>query len=264
MSNDSVKKTVSVAFLLCVVCSVLVAGAAVLLRPLQEENKKLDVTKNLLLVTGLIKTMDTPKGQVKEAYKNVTAKVIDLSTGQLTDAVSAETFDAKKAAKDPKQNYNIDQSNDIARIKMRAQFATVYFVKDHDAVTQIVLPIYGKGLWSTLYGFLSLAPDTVTVNGLGFYDHGETPGLGGEVDNPAWKALWPGKKVLDPAKEFAPILTVIKGQVTESTPGAESKIDGLSGATITSRSVEKLVKYWLGSDGYGKFLAKFRTGEIHL
>ena len=122
----------------------------------------------------------------------------------------------------------------------------------------VILPIEGKGLWSTLYGYLAVGRDGNTIRGITFYQHGETPGLGGEVDNPKWKALWPGRKAYDAEGHAA--IGVIKGQA----PGAAEaphKVDGLSGATITSNGVTKLVRFWLGDGGFGKFLAGFRKGE---
>ena len=131
----------------------------------------------------------------------------------------------------------------------------------------MILPIYGKGLWSTLYGFIAVDADGQTIRGITFYEHGETPGLGGEVENPAWKALWPGKSAFS-AEEIkgssldhlpTPIIQVAKGQVTSETVQAEHKVDGLSGATITSNGVTALVRYWLGPDGFGSYLHQLRS-----
>lgn len=258
--QDSIGKTLTVAVLLCVVCSVLVSGAAVNLRPIQEENKKLDVKKNLLLSSGLLTKQKPTKKDILEAYKQVETYVINIETGELTTEVNATDYDPRAAVKDPKTSVNIPASEDIAGIKKRAKFAKVYAVKKDGALDMIILPVHGKGLWSTLYGFLALAPDTKTVKGLGFYEHGETPGLGGEVDNSIWKAKWPGKIVYD--DNFKPIIDIIKGQVDPSSSKANHQIDGLSGATITSVGVENLVNFWLSKSGYGPFLENVRQGTI--
>ena len=123
----------------------------------------------------------------------------------------------------------------------------------------LLLPIHGKGLWSTLYGFIALETDTRTVKGIGFYQHGETAGLGGEVDNPQWKKQWEGKLVLD--DKYKPIFKVQKGSVDNADPMAQYKVDGLSGATITSNGVTGLIQYWLGEDGFGPYLARFRESK---
>lgn len=258
MQNDSVGRTLTVAAVLCVVCSILVAGSAVSLKPKQELNKVLDVKKNLLLAAGLIDNPKAKKSEIEEAFKAIDTKLIDLKTGQEVSGTKHEDYDVLKAAKDSKLNKVIDAKDDLAGIKTRAKFAKIYLAKTNGVVDLIVLPVHGKGLWSTLYGFLALAPDTKTVKGFGFYQHGETPGLGGEVDNPRWKAQWVGKEVL--GKDFSPIIDIVKGSVDPSSSKANSQVDGLSGATITSNGVEQLVHYWLGKDGYGPFLSNFRAG----
>ncbi len=256
MQKDSTLRTIVVAAVLCVVCSVLVSSAAVGLRAKQEENKKLDIKKNLLLATGLIDAKAS-KEEINQAYKKVEAQVIKLESGEIMEDMSAEDFDQRAARKDPEMNKKIDPAQDKAGIKVRSQYSTVYKVVEEGEVKMLVLPINGKGLWSTLYGFIALAPDTKTVKGLGFYEHAETPGLGGEVDNPNWKAQWRGKVALD--EEYRPEIRVVKGAVDPNDPEAEHKVDGLSGATITSNGVSGLVNYWLGQDGFGPYLAKFRN-----
>ena len=127
---------------------------------------------------------------------------------------------------------------------------------DEGQVEKIILPIEGKGLWSTLYGFLALGPDTTSITGITFYQHGETPGLGGEVDNPSWKALWPGRRAFD--DEWKPAIQVIKGRA-KSAAEDPYRVDGLSGATLTARGVNELVRYWLGEEGFGPYLERFRS-----
>lgn len=262
MATNSVGGTLGVAAVLCVVCSVLVSTATIQLRPLQEENKQLDIQKSLLLAAGLIKSREIGKEEVNKAFEKVDTRIIDLKSGDLVSGVDASKVDIRKESKDPKMNMMIPADKDIAKIKMRAQRAKVFFVKEDSQVKMLIIPVHGKGLWSTLYGFMALAPDTKTVKGFGFYEHGETPGLGGEVDNPRWKSLWVDKKVL--GENFEPIIQLVKGNVDASTPGADHKVDGLSGATMTTLGVERLLNFWLSDLGYGPFLAKFRSGGIQL
>jgi Na+-transporting NADH:ubiquinone oxidoreductase subunit C len=132
----------------------------------------------------------------------------------------------------------------------------VYLVEEQGALQQVILPVYGKGLWSTMYGFIALGPDLSTVRGFGFYQHGETPGLGGEIENRSWLAKWPGKVVYD--EKGAVKLRVIKGEVDAAAADARYKVDGLSGATLTARGVSNLLAYWLGENGYQPFLHQLR------
>jgi len=149
---------------------------------------------------------------------------------------------------------------DLAKIKRRAKSVPVYLVMKEDQIDTVILPIYGKGLWSTMYAFLALEGDTNTVKGLSFYEHAETPGLGGEVDNELWKKSWKGKKVFSP--DWAPVIDLPKAKVDPQRPEAIHQVDGLSGATLTTRGVKNLLRYWLGENGYGPFLANLRQQGV--
>lgn len=254
-NKETIQFTLTVAFLLCVVCSVVVSTAAVLLRPMQNTNKELDFKRNILSAAGMLEQGKS----IAEQFKNVNAKIVDLEIGQFSDKFTPEEFDQSKASDDPAISKAVAPSDDIAKIGRRENYAEVYFADSSDGQV-LILPVRGYGLWSTLSGFIALKADYNTVAGLGFYDHKETPGLGGEVDNPNWKALWKGKKVYNEQGEV--VLTIIKGNVTPSTPDADYKVDGLSGATLTSQGVDYLIEYWLGDKGYGPFIKNLRDGDI--
>lgn len=253
-ANDTVGKTLLVAFLLCIACSVLVSASVVMLKDKQQENKELDRKRNILAAAGLLE----PGKNVETLFQSVEVKVVDFKTGEYVEMADPQNYDQRKAAKDPKQNMRLQAGEDIAGIKRRAPYGTVYLAKNSSgAVERIILPIHGYGLWSTLYGFLALEKDAETVAGLGFYEHAETPGLGGEVDNPQWKAQWLGKKIYDGSGN--PAISMFKGQVTSATPDAEHKFDALAGATLTSRGVENLVNFWTGELGFGPYLKKLKS-----
>ncbi|WMP16132.1 Na(+)-translocating NADH-quinone reductase subunit C [Thiothrix lacustris] len=255
LPNDSKVKTIGVALVLCLVCSIAVSTAAVALKPVQEANKLLDKKRNILEIAGL----EQPGKSVEEVFKQVQAKVVDLQTGEYVEGINPDTFDARAASVDPKQNVVLTKEQDIASIKRRAKYATVYLVKDaHGKLQKLILPVHGYGLWSTLYGFLALQADANTVVGLGFYEQAETPGLGGEVDNPTWKAKWPGKQVFDANGKVA--IRVMKGAAPDGDPKALHEVDALSGATLTSRGVDNLIHFWLGENGFGPYLQKVRNG----
>ncbi len=254
-SNDGIGKTLTVALALCIVCSVVVSTAAVVLKPEQERNKSLDMKRNILSAAGLL---DESQG-VEEQFARVSTKVVDLRTGEFTDAVDPARYDQRKASKDPAQSVRLAGEDDPAKIIRKEHFSLVYLVNNEQGqLDKIILPIHGYGLWSTLYGFIGLEADANTVTGIGFYEHGETAGLGGEVDNPRWKNIWPGKKVYDDGQVE---IEVIKGSVDPAGASAEHQIDGLAGATLTSRGVSNLVRYWLGESGFEPFLNNLKRGE---
>jgi Na+-transporting NADH:ubiquinone oxidoreductase subunit C len=253
LPNDSTKKTIAVAIALCLVCSVVVSAAAVFLKPLQIENKKTDKKRNILEVTGV----GYESEGIDRAFEKFEIKLVNLETGEYSDRMDPLTFDQRKAAGDPQLGIKLNGDDDIAGIGKRSKFATVYVLKEDDEIKQYVLPVHGYGLWSTLYGFLALESDANTVRGLKFYEHAETPGLGGEVDNPKWRSLWEGKKISDQSGDV--LIKVVRGHVVPGLSGSEYQIDGISGATLTSQGVTNLLQYWLGDGGFGPYLNKIRT-----
>ena len=254
MGNDSISKTFGVALALCIVCAVVVSSAAVILRPTQEINKLIDLKTNILASAGLLQEGVS----IETQFEQITPRVVDLSTGRFTDAIDAATYDQRKASKDPALSMALDPKQDPAKIKRRVNYATVYMVEGEQGIEKIILPIKGYGLWSTLYGFIALESDLETVAGIGFYEHTETPGLGGEVDNLKWKSSWIGKQAYNQG-ELA--ITVLKGKADMSRAGSESQIDGLAGATLTTRGVDNLVRYWLGDQGFRPLINSLKTGE---
>ncbi len=255
-SNDTIKKTITVTVLVCLFCSIVVSTAAVMLKPLQEKNIEQDMKRNILAAAGMFDA----ERDVDEQFASVETKVVELSSGTYTDVVDAATYVPRAAAKDPQMSEALSGSDDLAKIGRQEKYALVYLVNDDSGKLQtVILPVRGYGLWSTMHGFIALESDLQTVVGLGFYEHGETPGLGGEIDNPRWKAQWPGKQVFNSEGDVE--LGLIKGIVDTSRSGAEYQIDGLSGATLTSKGVTNLVHFWLGGKGYGPYLDNLKAGK---
>lgn len=246
----------------CLVCSIFVAGAAVMLKDKQEVNRVLDRQQKVLTVAGLLaENAKVKPAEVERLYKtHIRPRVVDLASGEYDTKMDAATFDlaavvADNALSRPSEGEEIATTGLIRQPKKGRIFEVVF----GDSIEMVVLPIQGKGLWSTLYGYLAVDRNGNTIRGITFYAHGETPGLGGEVDNPAWKANWSGRKAYNEKGEAA--IGVIKGKA----PGAAEapfQIDGLSGATITGKGVTRFVRYWLGPQGYGPFLVRLQKGGV--
>lgn len=268
MQRNSVPYILGFCTAICLVCSVIVSTAAVGLKEKQEQNKILDRQKKVLTVAGLIKEKESVTAKkVQELFKKrIKSIIVDLKSGTLDKAMTkkAKTFDQQKAKKDPARSASAPENR--AGVKRLPKHALVYLVSKTDikedgkgfSLDKYIFPIEGKGLWSTLYGFIALAPNFNLIKGLIFYDHGETPGLGGEVENPSWKAKWPGRTVYGPKgsnpKSWGkPKIKVVKGSAGPPSKDPH-KVDGLSGATITSNGVTHLVRFWLGENGFGPFI----------
>ena len=120
-SQDSIQKTLTVALLLCFVCSVIVSAAAVILRPMQESNKALDKKKNILLAAGLYQE----NVSVDEQFSVIQTRIVDLSTGLFVDVDDVDAFDQRKSAKDPATSQVLSSDADIAKISRRENQAVV-------------------------------------------------------------------------------------------------------------------------------------------
>ncbi|MDB6177566.1 Na(+)-translocating NADH-quinone reductase subunit C [Paracoccus sp. Z330] len=251
---DNTAKTMVVALGLCFVASMIVSAAAVSLRPLQEQNAALDKQVNIVQVAGLYEDgID-----VAETFEAFEPHVLELATGEFTDQFDPYQFDDRAAADDVTLSAPLD--DDPANIGRQANYVTVYLLRNEDgSLDKVILPVYGYGLWSTLYGFIAVEEDGNTIYGLQFYEHAETPGLGAEVDNPRWKALWNDKLLRTDDGKGELAITVAK---TAPPAGEDYHIDALSGATLTSRGVDNLIRFWMSERGFEPFLERVRAGEI--
>ena len=252
-NKETFNGTLKFVFIICLVCAALVSISAIGLKPLQQANKLLDKQTKILEASGLIEKAGT---DIVGTYaKFVEAKMIDLNSGAIIEG-NTDMFDERSDARDVSKS--IKPTNDMAGINRRANNAVIYLVKDDQGVLDtIVLPIVGSGLWDLMYGFIGLAPDLNTVRSVVYSDLKETPGLGAEVLNPKWKALWPGKKMYNEQGEAA--IQLVKGGAKQ---GDVNGVDALSGATLTSNGVTRTLRFWLGTEGYGPFVAKFKDGGL--
>jgi Na+-transporting NADH:ubiquinone oxidoreductase subunit C len=250
---DTTSKTIIVAVALCLFCSMIVSVAAVSLRPVQDANRLLDKQRNILQVAGVWE----PGIDIAEAFQRFEPRIVDLDTGEFDATLDPTEYDDRAAGSDLTLSTPLE--DDPAGIGRRANAMTVYLLNDENGdLDKVILPVHGYGLWSTLYGFIALEQDGNEIYGLQFYEHGETPGLGAEVDNPRWRALWNGKEVYGDEGDLQ--ITVAKG--VPSSDMAVHHIDAIAGATLTSAGVDNLVRFWLGEQGFGPFLDRLKTGEI--
>jgi len=243
---------------ICIICAIVVCLSEVSLSALHENNARFDKQKNVLYAAGLARPGENLSSEdVRLRFERVRAIAIHVEDGEPAPGIDPDLYDARKAAVDPKAGRSAPPN--ASAIKRMARHAVIYHILENSGeVGMIVLPIEGYGLWGTLYGFLALDADAKTVLGLTYYQHKETPGLGGEVDNPDWKALWPGRVAFDGGGEVA--IEVIKGHAGPPVNDPH-RVDGLSGATITSRGVTNMLHFWLGENGFGPYLKKFRGDQ---
>jgi len=242
----------------------MVSVAAVTLKSRQEHNQVLDRERNVLAVSGLTKPGETVSdAKVSEIFKNnITPKFVNLKTGKYATpdevGVGYKQYDQRKAAASDDLGYKAPENP--SRIARLPKYALIYEVMNKSGkLDKLVLPVEGYGLWGTLYGYLALEQDANTIAGLTFYEQKETPGLGGEVDNPAWKALWPGRKAF--GKNGKVRIHVKKGKAGPPSQDPYA-VDGISGATLTSNGVTHLLQFWLGPNGFGPFIDNYNQKKL--
>ena len=274
--RNSIKNILRVGFLLCFTGALLVSLTAVVTRPFQEKNRLLDRNQNILTVAGLYQESSANSADIDKLFAQFIPRFVDLENGNLLTEKQAlalglnpATYDQRQAARDEKLSRGLSSGEDIANIRRLERYALVYILperipsrRNSSGISRIVLPLHGYGLWSTLYGYVAVDGRGKALDGLIFYEHKETPGLGGEVDNPRWRKQWQGKRIYDSTGQVA--LEVVRGLVNPRQSKAKYQVDGLSGATLTSRGVQNMLRFWLGEQGFGRLLKQLNKGQLSL
>lgn len=257
MAEESSLKPFYSVLVLAFVCSALVAGAAVALKPLQDSNRQLDRKKNILSAAGLYQEGES----IDKLFAGIETRIVELATGRYVpeDQLVPETYNQPKAALSQDMGRSLDPGSDLARLRRLEKYSLVYLVKKGDKVEQYILPVRGKGLWSTMFAYVAVDADLDTIRGVAFYEHGETPGLGGEVENSRWQGLWQGRKIYTDAGDVG--LRVVKGRAAENGENAMYEIDGLSGATLTTKGVDQMLEFWFGDNGFKPFFEQLTNKD---
>jgi Na+-transporting NADH:ubiquinone oxidoreductase subunit C len=195
--------------------------------------------------------------EIVSLFLELEPQLVDLDAGEIlaADASMTASYDYRLAADDPDASRAIATEADIASLGSRPRLMPVYVQRNGGRLERIVLPVYGRGMWSTIHGYIALESDLMTVANALFHEHGETPGIGDRIQNPDWIAQWVGKQAYS---EDGTLVLRIGGPGDRSTP---SRIDSITGATVTVAAIDTFVRYWLGDDAYGPFLANLRERD---
>jgi Na+-transporting NADH:ubiquinone oxidoreductase subunit C len=253
MADSSTGRVFLVAIIVAVCSSLLVSLTAVGLADRQQTNRNADLMKNVLVVAGIY----DPEVPIQQAFEQIELRIVDLATGEYVtseEIAGSGTYKQREAVGDLELSVTLSVDEDLAGLGRREKYSYVGLIRDGDSIDQILFPVRGKGLFSMMRAFVALDGDLTTVRGITFFEHGETAGLGGEITNPRWLGKWPGRKIYD--DDGAVRLEVIKGPAARD---AEYEVDGLSGATMTSDGVTRLVHYWFGDGGFKPYLERLRN-----
>lgn len=256
--RESVGRTLAVAALVALFCSLVVSIAVYWLRPIQLAVRSVEQNRAVLVAAGLTSADEAlDDREVVRRSLDVETRLVDLDAGEFVaaDASMIAAYDFRSAADDPDAGRDIAAESDTASLGTRPLVMPVYLLERGGELARIVLPVYGRGMWSTIYGYVALEGDLVTIADVSFYEHGETPGIGDRIQNPDWTGSWAGKRAY--ADDGSLQLSI--GGAGETA--ADARIDSITGATVTVSGVDRFVRYWLGDDGYGPLLAQLRTGS---
>ncbi len=255
--RESVVRTLGVAAGVAVLCSLLVSSAVIWLRPIQLAYASIERNRAVVEAAGLVEPGTAlEEREIVDRFLELEIRIVDLDTGMFSDAVPATTYDFRAAINDPDQTRPIPDDLNVANLGRRPLYLPVYLLRDGAAIERVILPIFGQGMWAMIHGFISIGADFTTIEGVAFYEHGETPGIGDRFLDPDWLARWQGQRAYGDSRQI--VFDI--GNGTASAP-ADGGIDAITGATITVSAIENLVRYWLGDDGFGPFLSAQRGEE---
>mgnify|MGYP000232523460 CR=1 FL=1 len=228
--------------ILTVVLGFLLSGTSQLLGPIQKEAEALDNKKQILGAVMDVEKIATMKPKEIKAYyeSTISSKVVDIN-GEEVAGVTAETVDIAKNYKKPAED--------------RLYPVYVYHEEgSEDKVVAYILPVFGAGLWDSIWGYLALKTDLNTIEGVTFSHAGETPGLGARITTLDIQQRYQGKEIFGESGELmAVVMQKGEGKDYSSDP---HKVDGMSGATLTAKGVNEMLKNYLSS--YLPYLEKVK------
>lgn len=237
MNKNSNQYTFLFAIIVCVASGVLLSAVSEGFRKQQELNAVLDVKKNILKAVHLKEPISL------QAKPNDVLKIYDSKIEEVVINEQGELIEGKQPA-DIKEN--------------EKNLHPLYIYKEDGQVEAYAFPIVGQGLWSTLYGYLALEADAATIRGITFYKHGETPGLGAEIEKDWFQNNFKGKKIWSVKEKRLTPTVVVKGRAQEQYKGEELQyhVDGITAATITGSGVTGMMEKWLNI--YESYFSKMR------
>jgi Na+-transporting NADH:ubiquinone oxidoreductase subunit C len=255
MNDDNPQKALLVVFLVALVCSILVSVASVALKPIQQRNQLVERSRNIVALTGLVEDgVILTSGEILDVVEELDIRIINIETGEFDTEQDAAEFDARAAVNNPELSIMIPPEVDGASLGRRSSYEVIYLVWNDDKLGRIIFPIVGQGMWSTIYGFIALKSDLNTISAVSFYEQTETAGLGDQIKRPDWQGQWQGRKLFDSQGKFR--FRTGPGTINPNSAAAAHQVDSLSGATVTSDAVTRMIAYWFGPNGYKTFLDK--------
>jgi len=217
MDRNSNLYTFIFAIVMVVVVASALAFTATTLKPLQAENVRKEKMQSILSTIGV----NVDRNEAGNLFTDYVKQEVSLNAdGTENTEVDAFGIDLMKETKKPAEEQ-----------------AFPLYIAEKEGKTYYVVPLWGAGLWKEIWGYVALAEDKNTIIGASFDHAGETPGLGAEINQSWYEDQYIGKTILDDSGEFVSV-TAVKGG---ADPNDMHAVDGISGGTITSEGVNKML-----------------------
>lgn len=207
-----------------IIVAVFLSLAATLLQPRQNKNIEIDKKKSMLESIGIV---STPENTETLYDKYITGSFVLNSKGEQVEGVEAFNIDLRAEQRKPLESQNLP----------------VFNAQSESGEELIIIPLQGKGLWGPIWGYISIEGNMSTIHGVTFDHKGETPGLGAEINTTWFEEMFNGKELYENGKFVS--IGVLKGGARDDDP---HNVDAISGGTITSKGLEKMIL-----DGIGKY-----------
>ncbi len=254
MNRNSPLYTVVFTVVVCAICSVLVASAYAMLGERQRADAAVFRMLDILRLTGLAGSDEAlERDEIVDRSRAINPRAVDTESWRFDDRVDAQLFDQREAARDPATS-RAAPPNDAGVRRIPDHMIVYERLDENGKFEQILLPIQGQGYGGPMHGFLSLGPDLNTVTDIIFYEHQETPTLGGRIDRPEWRGAWVGRRVFDASGNVALQLVADPGP-PDTDP---YRVDAITRASVTTGGVQSMINFWMGPDGFGPFLEQYR------
>jgi Na+-transporting NADH:ubiquinone oxidoreductase subunit C len=248
---ESIGRTMLTAVAIALVCSAMVSGAVYYLRPIQAGTAALERMAVVVSATGGA-VVDANEATTRDEFALLEARIYDFESEAFAAALAIDPrlFDhwspgPASLSRPP------DEDADAVGLDQLPRYVPVYIDRQNGVIHRVILPFHGRGMWSTIYGYIALGPDLNTVSALRFYRHGETPGIGDRILRPDWLETWVGKRIFDRSDARGEVMIEVSD---DPSIGDQHRVDAISGATVTAKAVSRSIRYWFGPGGYGTLL----------
>jgi Na+-transporting NADH:ubiquinone oxidoreductase subunit C len=238
----------------CAICSVFVASTYEMLGERQRADAAVFRMLDILRLTGLAGPDEVlEKDEIVRRFGAIRPRAVDMRARRIDPEVDASLYGQREASRDPTRSREAPAN--AAGVRRIPDHAVVYERLGEDgSVEQMLLPLHGQGYGGQIYGFIALGPDLNTVRDIIFYEHEETPTLGGKINRASWRAAWEGRRVYDDSRAVALRLVGDAGPA-DTHP---HEVDAVSRASVTTAGVQNMIDFWMGPEGFGPFLEDYR------